>query len=405
MSNNVVLHFVQTTPPITRILVFLTIIVSLSVYLDLLAPQQISYSRFYLKDFEFHRIFTTFFYYGRMNFELVMNFIFLYRYSSMLEESYGKTSEYLYTILLIFFCLFFTSNVFYVPFLGTSLSNTITYLWTRKNPQSIVQIFGFVSFSAFYLPFIFPVVTLIFEGNVSKDEIVGIVVGHIIFYFTEVYPKFGKNFLKTPCALHRLFKEECDLCLKKAQPVSVLKKKIEDFRKNGSASLEIPEHIEPLISNTEKKNADSKVELNGDRLTSNENVEAGEEWEEADSLNSEECASGSLKSIDDNLAVEDSKPNKETIDQNLDKAQGSEIENGIDQNEDFESGETADDHIESDKELTGHGKDGVSDQSEDLGHGEIVDTDEDFESEELELLGRKDEKHYSSEDEHSWQSS
>lgn len=222
-STNVVVHFIKTTPPVTRILVLLTVLVSLTVYLDILAPQQIGYSRFYLKDLELHRIFTSFFYYGRGNFELVMNFIFLYRYSSMLEESYGRTSDYFYVIITVLACLFITSTALYMPFLATALSNTLTYLWTRKNPQSIVQMFGFVSFSAFYLPFIFPVITLVFEGHISKDEIVGIAVGHFIFYFTEVYPRFGKNFLATPCVLHKLFKEECELCkAKKIEPTPVL---------------------------------------------------------------------------------------------------------------------------------------------------------------------------------------
>lgn len=388
MSNNVALHFIQTTPPITRVLVLLTIVVSLSVYLDLLAPQQISYSRFYLKDLELHRIFTTFFYYGRMNFELVMNFIFLYRYSSMLEESYGRTSEYLHVILLIFLCLFITSNVLYIPFLGTSLSNTITYLWTRKNPQSIVQIFGFVSFSAFYLPFIFPVVTLIFEGNISKDEIVGIAVGHIIFYFTEVYPKFGKSILRTPCVLHRLFKEECDLCLKK-QPVSVLRKKIEDFRKNENAPHESAENAEKLAPSAEIKDIHGRAEPDGSGLASNEEIEGGEEWEETDVVSVEERTSESLESVGAVLSVESSGSNKEMIDQKQDGEPSSEVEEDVvDQLGNFESEEIACEEKRGCSEMSGKGEDFRPEEA----------ADENFESEELE--GR-----CSGEDENSWQSS
>ncbi|KAM0679619.1 hypothetical protein GINT2_002250 [Glugoides intestinalis] len=217
MQNNIILQLVKTTPPITRILVFLTVSLSLLVHLDIVKQQQISYSRFYLQHLEFHRIFTTFFYYGKTSFELLMNFVFLYKYSSVLEESYSRTSDYLFIIMIIFILLIITSSIFYIPFLATVLANTITYIWTRKNPLAIVQIFGFISFSAFYLPFVFPIVSLIFDKTLAKDDLVGIFVGHIVFYFTEVYPKFGKRVLKTPCILHKLFKEECSSCTKKKQ--------------------------------------------------------------------------------------------------------------------------------------------------------------------------------------------
>lgn len=227
-TDNIVMQFVTTTPPITRVLVALTVVVSVSTFLNFVRPQQLSYSRFYLWEWQPYRIFTTFFYYGKANFELIMNFIFLYKYSSMLEESYGKKSDYFFVLLIVFIILFATSNVIYIPFLATALSNTITYIWSRKNPQGIVQIFGFVSFNAFYLPFIFPMVSLIFEGRVSKDEILGIVVGQIVFYLKDVYPKFGRDWLKTPCWCHKLFNERGPCCEpKKTGPV--MRKKVSDF--------------------------------------------------------------------------------------------------------------------------------------------------------------------------------
>lgn len=228
MTDTVIHHFIRTTPPITRLLVALTITVSLSIYFDFISSQSISYSRFYLPDLQFYRMVTTFFYYGKVSFELIMNFMFLYRYSSLLEESYTRMSDYFFTLVLIFISLILASTFFYIPFLATPLSNTITYIWSRKNPQGIVQIFGFVSFSAFFLPFVFPLISLIFEGRISKEELVGIVVGQIIFYVRDVYPKFGRNFFKTPCWVHGLFKEPCDDC---KRPVSPAGRKIANFVK------------------------------------------------------------------------------------------------------------------------------------------------------------------------------
>jgi hypothetical protein len=214
-NNNIVTNFIVTTPPITRILLSFTVLTSLIVYFDFLKPQSISYSRFYLEDLQFYRMFTTFFYYGKVNFELIMNFIFLYRYSSMLEENYTKRSDYFYTLFLIFNLLIAIGTIFYIPFLATSLANTLTYIWSRKNPQGLVQIFGFVSFSAFFLPFVFPLVSLVFEGKVPNEELIGIIVGQIVFYFRDIYPKIGHDYFGTPCIIHRIFKEECEKCKKK----------------------------------------------------------------------------------------------------------------------------------------------------------------------------------------------
>lgn len=212
MSPNIVTQFVVGTPPITRILVFLIVLTTLLVYLNVLQPHQLTYSRFYIPKLQLHRAVTTFLYFGRLNLEIALHIVFLYRYSLMLEESFTRTSDYFYMLLVISALLFVLSNVYYIPLLGPSLSCTITYIWTRKNPQTVVQIMGFVSFYAFYLPFIVPMFTLVFEGKISMEEIVGIIVGHIVYYLQDVYPRFGRTVLTTPCWCHRLFNERGPCC-------------------------------------------------------------------------------------------------------------------------------------------------------------------------------------------------
>ena len=266
MSNTIVHRFISTTPPITRVLVGLTIITSLCVYFDFLKPQTISYSRFYLADLQFYRMFTSFFYYGRASFELIMNFIFLYRYSSMLEESYNKRSDYFFTLVLIFLALIISSTIVYMPFLATPLSNTITYIWSRKNPQGIVQIFGFVSFSAFFLPFVFPLISLIFEGRIPKEELVGILVGQIVYYLKDVYPKFGKDYFKTPCWIHFLFREKCENC-SKATTKPKPGRKVGDFTKtiNNTDQENDKEELPYNKSEAEsKKNENNTLEANSE---------------------------------------------------------------------------------------------------------------------------------------------
>lgn len=212
MSNNIILGFVQSTPPITRVLVSAVMATTLLVYLNVLSPNQLTYSRYYLPRLQIHRGLTTFLYFGQINLEVALHILFLFRYSAMLEESCARTSDYFFMLLVIMGMLFLLSNIYYIPLLGPSLSCTITYIWTRRHPQTIVQIMGFVSFYAFYLPFIMPLFTLIFEGKVSMDEIVGIIVGHVIYFLRDVYPHIGSAFLRTPCWCHRLFNERGECC-------------------------------------------------------------------------------------------------------------------------------------------------------------------------------------------------
>ncbi|KAI5149564.1 Derlin-2/3 [Enteropsectra breve] len=243
MPQNVIAHFVSNTPPVTRILTFAIAIVSMLVYFNLLDHLDVTYSRYYLMKLHFHRIFTSFLFFGNISFELVMHIIFFYRYSAMLEESFQNTSDYFYLLLVIFTALFALSNIYYIPLLGPALSSTITYIWTRKNPHTMVQIMGMITFNAFYLPFVVPLFSLIFEGKISIEELVGIIVGHLVYYFSEVYPKNGRNFLKTPCWCHRLFREKCELCGPQSKKQPLRATKIRDLKIKTTEPKKVQENV------------------------------------------------------------------------------------------------------------------------------------------------------------------
>jgi hypothetical protein len=126
----------------------------------------------------------------------------------MLEEGYTNTSDYFYMLVLVCMSLFLFSNIFYIPILGPCLSSVITYVWTRKNPTTHVQLLGCVIFPAFYLPFIVPIFTLISERKIPRDDLLGIIVGHLYYFFKFVYPTFGKDVLETPRIVKKMFCED-----------------------------------------------------------------------------------------------------------------------------------------------------------------------------------------------------
>ncbi|EOB13491.1 Derlin-2, partial [Nosema bombycis CQ1] len=188
-----------STPPITRALSISIIIIIVCIYIKLVSPYSLMYSPYFLKSGEFWRIFTCFLYFGNPSLDVLIHITFLYRYSRMLEEGFIYTSDYFWLVFIISSLLFFIANLFNIPLLASAFSSTITYIWTRKNPHAIVQIFGFISFPAFYLPFIVPLFMLVTEKKIMTEDLLGIVVGHLYFFFKDVYPKWGADVFKTPC--------------------------------------------------------------------------------------------------------------------------------------------------------------------------------------------------------------
>lgn len=249
--------FLSNTPRVTRILILAISFISLLVYLGILHPHQLIYSRYHLPTFQFYRLFTSFLYFGNLSVEVALHILFFFRYSSMLEESCSKTSDYFYLLCIIFLVLSLLSSIYYIPLLGPALSSTITYIWTRRNPQAVVQIMGFISFYAFYLPFLVPMFTLILEGKISIDELIGLLVGHLVFFLKDVYPSLGSDILATPCWCHWLFNELCAKCKKttgKGVTLRELRKKAAEQALNEAKSKK---------ENEEQVNEQANEENNG----------------------------------------------------------------------------------------------------------------------------------------------
>jgi|TARA_R110002003_G_scaffold2545_2_gene24436 Derlin-2/3 len=65
-----------------------------------------------------------------------------------------------------------------MAFLGSALSSTLIYIWSRKNPDTMLSFLGLLVFKAPYLPWVLLIFSIIMHGTVPKDEMCGIVVGH-----------------------------------------------------------------------------------------------------------------------------------------------------------------------------------------------------------------------------------
>ncbi|KAL0637875.1 hypothetical protein Q9L58_003095, partial [Maublancomyces gigas] len=76
-----------------------------------------------------------------------------------------------------------------MPFLGSPLSFSLVYIWARRNPSVRLSFLGLFVFTAPYLPWVLLGFSLLLHNTLPKDDLLGIVVGHIYYFFSDIYPR------------------------------------------------------------------------------------------------------------------------------------------------------------------------------------------------------------------------
>ena len=167
-------------PLCTRTWTLLTLLTSLAVQCKFLTPFQLFYSpRAVFHKHQYWRLITTFLYFGPLSLDLIFHVFFLQRYSRLLESSSGRSPASFSWLLLYATCmLLLVSPIISQPFLGSPLSNTLVYIWSRRNPETRLSFLGLVTFTAPYLPWVLMGFSLVVHGTLPRDEMLGIVVGH-----------------------------------------------------------------------------------------------------------------------------------------------------------------------------------------------------------------------------------
>lgn len=195
-------------PICTRWWTTATVMTSALVQCQLVTPFQLFYSyRAVFEKSQYWRLLTTFLYSGTFSIDLLFHVYFLQRYSRLLEESSRSPAHFSWLLLYAMASLILLSPVVSMPFLGHPLSSTLVYIWARRNPDTQLSFLGLLVFSAPYLPWVLMGFSLILHGHVPKDEILGVVIGHVWYFFNDVFPPLhgGSRPLDPPAFWRRLF--------------------------------------------------------------------------------------------------------------------------------------------------------------------------------------------------------
>jgi len=197
-------------PIVTRVWTTAAVITSVLVQCQVVTPFQLffSFGSVWGKR-QYWRILTTFLYFGPLSLDFMFHLFFMSRYSRSLEESSfrGRTADFAWLLLYSATSLILLSPLTSMPFLGSPLSFSLVYIWARRNPSVRLSFLGLFVFSAPYLPWVLLAFSLLMNNSVPRDDLLGIVVGHVYYFFSDIYPRIrnGARPLDPPMFWRRMF--------------------------------------------------------------------------------------------------------------------------------------------------------------------------------------------------------
>lgn len=140
---------------------------------------------------------------GPFSMKFMFEMIWLLQYGNILETQTFAFAPADMVMMLLFGAITLTIASLAVPSLGlffvaSPLVFMLLYVYSRNFPNQNASIMGLFTVQSFYLPFAFLGITIVLGGNPMFD-IAGIVVGHLWWFLTELYPaQGGRNLLATP---------------------------------------------------------------------------------------------------------------------------------------------------------------------------------------------------------------
>jgi len=200
----------KNLPKITKAYLVMAVGTTALCMFGTIAPIQI-YLDFDLifKKYEIWRLLTNFLFFGKFSMKFMFQMFILASYTSMLETGRFSTprgtAELVHLFMFGAFCMIVVSWLMGgLPFLGQPLIFMNLYVWSRTNPMTDVNFWGF-TFSAWHLPFVLMFVGMLMGGSPVTD-IIGILVGHTYHFLVDIMPKvYGVSPLTCPDILYNYF--------------------------------------------------------------------------------------------------------------------------------------------------------------------------------------------------------
>mmetsp|Transcript_40039 Transcript_40039/g.45721 ORF Transcript_40039/g.45721 Transcript_40039/m.45721 type:complete len:233 (+) Transcript_40039:97-795(+) len=202
-------EFLRDTPIVTRNFLILSVLLTILCSIDIVPHVRLLFNtKLILQKYQVWRLFTNFLYFGPFGIHTCFELLIFYRYSTRLEAHNfrGRSIDYLYFILVGCTMLTIAAPFCGMFMMSSSLSFMLLYLWSRRKSGMQMWILG-LRLTAPYVPWFFMFINFVMEVSLIND-LMGVVVGHIYFYFEDIYPKLphsrGYRLFRTPKIFERI---------------------------------------------------------------------------------------------------------------------------------------------------------------------------------------------------------
>jgi Derlin-2/3 len=187
--------WLHNVPIVTKCFMFAAAAVSVAVTFEIATPLDLylNHTAVWQRG-QYWRLVTNFLFFGSLDIGFFFNMHFLYFYCRRLEEHFyfNRTGEFLFLVVTAAATL--TGISFYVSqvsfFLAQPLIMVILYLWARRFPDELLNIYGLFNVTSAYLPFVMVGFAYLLNGKDSaKVDLYGLLVGHVLWYLADVFPQ------------------------------------------------------------------------------------------------------------------------------------------------------------------------------------------------------------------------
>mmetsp|Transcript_3605 Transcript_3605/g.8522 ORF Transcript_3605/g.8522 Transcript_3605/m.8522 type:complete len:282 (+) Transcript_3605:15-860(+) len=202
----------NSLPWVTRVWFCASMFSTVAMHANLINPLTLAHlHEFTFGKLQVWRLVTNFCFLGKFSFAFLMTILFLIQFSSQLEKDYqGRTSEYLWVVLLGASCLLTLNGLLDLGmyFGSVPLIFYVMYIWCRRHPHTQMSIFGLFNISAAYLPFFHLMMTSLMGGSIMEMGL-GVLVGHLFHFLNDLHPwTAGARVFQPPQLLRDLVKNE-----------------------------------------------------------------------------------------------------------------------------------------------------------------------------------------------------
>merc|ERR1711959_371612 len=177
-------------PPVTRCYIIASVSLMVLCSLDVLSPFSLYLNwQLIIHELQLWRLVTCFLFFGTFGLSFFWNTYVLMFYCSSLEDQafHSKSADFLWMLIcgagMLLFLTFFFGNTY---FISGAMIDLMTYVWGRRHSTARMQVL-FLTVRAVYLPWVLALISLLMGGNI-QDHLMGIAVGHVYYFFTDVYP-------------------------------------------------------------------------------------------------------------------------------------------------------------------------------------------------------------------------